>query len=188
MSNPRIASRYAKSLVDLSIEQQQLESVYADMQYYTAACKANRDFVNLLQSPIVHADKKNAIIEEVGQLGNVSALTQSFTRLLVNKGREADLQLIAEAVVDQYNEIKGIHKVKLTTAVAVSDSIKETIKQQVQAAKNAGTIELETVIDESLIGGFVLEFDGKLVDLSILRDLKDIKKQFSNNDYVSKLY
>lgn len=187
MSNPRIAFRYAKSLVDLSIEQQQLESVYADMQYYKAACKSNRDFVNLLQSPTVHADKKNAIIEQVGQLGSVSALTQSFTRLLVNKGREADLQHIAEAVVDQYNDIKGIHKVTLTTAVAISDDIKESIKHQVQSAKNAGTIDLTTVIDDSLIGGFVLEFDGKLIDLSILRDLKDIKKQFSNNDFVSKL-
>ncbi|MEO6869460.1 MAG: F0F1 ATP synthase subunit delta, partial [Ginsengibacter sp.] len=42
-------------------------------------------------------------------------------------------------------------------------------------------------VDESLIGGFVLEVEGKLVDASILRDLNDVKKQFANNDYIHKL-
>ena len=42
-------------------------------------------------------------------------------------------------------------------------------------------------VDESLIGGYVLEMEGKLIDTSILRDLNDVKKQFANNDYIHKL-
>ncbi|MEY3055838.1 MAG: synthase subunit delta, partial [Bacteroidota bacterium] len=49
------------------------------------------------------------------------------------------------------------------------------------------TIELTTKTDESLIGGFVLEFNNNLVDASIARDLKDIKKQFLNNEFISKI-
>jgi F-type H+-transporting ATPase subunit delta len=45
-------------------------------------------------------------------------------------------------------------------------------------------IDLKTVVDESLIGGFVLEMGDKLVDASISRDLRDISKQFSSNDYI----
>ena len=110
-----------------------------------------------------------------------------FINLLVKKGREIDLPEIAAAFIDQYNTIKGIHKVKLTTAVPVSETIKKSIEAKVQKEKGLGTIELETAVDEKLIGGFLLEFNNNLVDTSILRDLKDIKKQFSKNLFVHNL-
>ena len=50
MPNPRLATRYAKSLIDLSIEKGQLEAVFADMQWLQAVCKGNRDFVNMLRA------------------------------------------------------------------------------------------------------------------------------------------
>ena len=46
MPNPRLAARYAKSVLDLSVEKNQLEEVYADMQWLNRVCKSNRDFVN----------------------------------------------------------------------------------------------------------------------------------------------
>jgi len=186
MPNPRLAGRYAQSLIDLATEKNQLEEVYADMKYLQAVCKASKDFVNLLKSPIIKADQKNSIVMAVTK-GKISELTASFNTLLVKKGRESDLPEIAFAFVDLYNERKGIHRVKLTTAAAVSDEVKKSIETKVKTAQGLGTIELETAIDEKLIGGFVLEFNNKLVDASILRELKDIKKQFSGNLFVQKL-
>lgn len=186
MPNPRLAARYAKSLIDLATEKGQLESVYADMKYLEAVCKQSKDFVNLLRSPIIKADKKNTIITAVTK-EKVSELTAAFNQLLVKKGRESDLPEIVFAFVNQYNAIKGIHCVKLTTAVEVSEELKKSIELKVQKEKGMGTVELETVTDESLIGGFVLEFNNNLVDASILRDLKDIKKQFSKNLFVQSL-
>jgi F-type H+-transporting ATPase subunit delta len=187
MPNPRLASRYAKSIIDLAIEKNQLEQVYADMQYMNAVCKSSKEFVNLLKSPIVKAEKKVKIIEAVTK-GNVSALTAGFNKLLVTKGRENCLPEIINAIIDQYNEIKGIHKVKLTTAVAISDELKKAITTKVSAETGLGKIELESKVDASLIGGFKLEFNNQLVDASILRDLNDIKKQFSKNVYVHSLH
>ncbi len=65
MPNPRLATRYAKSLLDLAIERGQLEEVFADMQLLQQICKGNRDFVNLLSSPIIKADTKRKIVEAV---------------------------------------------------------------------------------------------------------------------------
>ena len=186
MPNPCLASRYAKSLIDLATEKGQLEAVYADMKYLQAVCKASRDFVNLLKSPIINADQKNRIVKAVTD-GKISELTASFNNLLVKKGRESDLPEIAFAFIDQYNELKGIHRVKLTTAVPVSDALKTSIETRVKTAKGIATIELETATDESLIGGFVLEFDNNLVDASILRELKDISKQFKENLFVQNM-
>jgi len=117
----------------------------------------------------------------------VGVLTNSFTVLLVKKGRELELPEMATAFIEQYNAIKGIHQVTLTTAVAVSEDIKKSIEQKVKSAAHFTTIELTTKTDESLIGGFVLEFNNNLVDASIARDLKDIKKQFLNNEFISKI-
>lgn len=186
MQNPRLAGRYAKSLVDLATEKGQLEQVYADMKYLQAVCKNSRDFVNLLKSPVIKADQKNSIITAVTN-GKVGQLTIAFNSLLVKKGREGDLYEIANAFIDQYNAIKGIHKVVLTTAVPVSEELKRSIEQKVKSEKRFANVELETKTDESLIGGFVLEFNNNLVDASILRDLKDIKKQFLQNLYVQQL-
>jgi len=186
MPNARLAGRYAKSLLDLATEQGQLETVYADMKYIQAACHASSEFVNMLRSPIIKADQKNSIINEVLK-NKVGVLTNSFTILLVKKGRELELPEMATAFIAQYNAIKGIHQVTLTTAVAVSEEIKKSIEQKVKSAANFTTIELTTKTDESLIGGFVLEFNNNLVDASIARDLKDIKKQFLNNEFISKI-
>ncbi len=186
MQNPRLANRYAKSLVDLAIEKNQLEAVYADMKYMQAVCAGNRDFVSLLKSPIIKADKKANIINAVTD-GKVSEITKLFNQLLVTKGRESELPEIVEAFIEQYNAIKGIHIVTLTTATEVSDSVKTSIENKVKAAQGIGTIELHTKVNEDLIGGFVLEFNNNLVDASIARDLRDVKKQFEKNVFVANM-
>ncbi len=186
MNNPRLAARYAKSLIDLSIERGQLEQVYADMQWLKAVCKSNRDFVNLLRSPIIKADVKKKILEAVTG-SHISGLTAAFNNLLVSKGREMNLPEIINAFIGLYKEHKNIHTVMLTTAVPVSDSIKNDIINQVKATGGYPDIELETAVDDSLIGGFVLQAGDKLVDASISYDLKTIAKQFDNNDFIYKI-
>jgi F-type H+-transporting ATPase subunit delta len=186
MANARLADRYAKSLIDLANERGQLEAAYADMKYVQAVCNASAEFVNLLKSPIVNADQKNKILQAV-TAGKVSELMNAFSILLVKKGREAALPEIAEAFINQYNTIKGIHRVSLTTAIELSDELKQSIEQKVKSENKFASIELTTKTDESLIGGFVLEFNNNLVDASIARDLRDIKKQFLSNEYVGKI-
>ena len=186
MPNPRLAGRYAKSLIDLSIEKGQLEAVYADMKYLQELCKLSKEFVTLMRSPIVLNDQKNAILLALTK-GKISELTEAFSTLLIKKGREGDLPEITVAFVEQYNEMKGIHVVKLSTATELTAELKAAIESRVTKGQGFPTIELETVVDEKLIGGFVLEFDNKLVDASILNDLKVIKQQFMQNHFVKKI-
>jgi F-type H+-transporting ATPase subunit delta len=77
--------------------------------------------------------------------------------------------------------------VKLTTATPASEALKQTIMAKIKAETPMQNVELETAVDEKLLGGFVLEVAGKMVDASVLRDLNDVKKQFMNNDYIYKV-
>jgi len=185
MQNPRLATRYAKSIVDLASEQQQLDAVCTDMRLILQVCKSNPDFLAVLRSPVIHADKKQKILEAV--IGSrIGKLTGAFITLLVKKGREANLPEIAGSFIGQFNTIRGIRRVKITTAAPISDELRNTMVEKVKSGTGQ-TIDLESVVDEDIIGGFLLETEGRLVDASIIRDLKDIRKQFENNDYIHKI-
>jgi len=186
MQNPRLASRYAKSLLDLAVEQNSLDATLQDVQLLEGICSQSREFVVMLRSPVIRADKKLQVINAVFASG-ISELTKAFITLLVNKGREAALPEIARAFVGQYKEMKKVRTVKLTTAAPVLDSVKEAILAKVSAGLTGSSVELNTHVDADLIGGFVLEMDDKLYDASILRELKDIRAGFLKNSYVSEL-
>lgn len=186
MKNPRLAGRYAKSLLDLATEQNLVDAVYADMKWLHSVCKSNPDFVNLLRSPIIKPTIKEKIIESISK-ERVSKLTTAFIQLLVRKAREINLPEIVTAFIDQFNTLRNIHKVKITTAEPISDEIRELIMSNVRAVLPTQTFEIEHQVKAELIGGFLLETGGTLVDASILRDLKDIQKQFMNNDYLHRI-
>ena len=183
MSNPRVASRYAKSLLDLSIEQQQLDKVYADVVWLQSVCKTNSDFVNMLKSPVIGADKKIKILEAI-TTQKVSQLTDAFLKLLVNKTREYSLPEILKAFKEQYQKLEGIQAVTVTTAVPITNELKGVFLKKIQSIIGNEKIEMETAVREELIGGFTLEIGDTYVDASILRDLNDVKKQFASNEYI----
>jgi F-type H+-transporting ATPase subunit delta len=186
MSNVRIATRYAKSLIGLATERGELEKVFDDMEWLQSLCKGNRDFISMLRSPVIKSDIKGKIVKAVAQ-NNIGLLTNSFIQLLINKGRESVLPEITTAFIQQYKEIKEIHTVKLTTAYPLSDDLKNAILNHIRSTTEMQNIELETIVKEEIIGGFVLQTGDKLVDASISYDLKEIARQFENNDFIYKV-
>jgi F-type H+-transporting ATPase subunit delta len=186
MPNPRLASRYAKSLIDLALEKGELEKIFADMQWLQQVIKGSREFANLLRSPIVKGDKKEKIVETI--IGSrVTNITSLFVRLLITKGRESNLPEIITSFISQYKEHKHIHPVKLTTATPINEDLKKAFIDQIKKTSDMQNIELQTAVNEDLIGGFVLEAGDKLIDASIAYDLRQIARQFENNDFVYKL-
>lgn len=186
MNNPRLSYRYAKSLKDLAIEMNLLEEVHQDVLYYQRIVKSSSELRVMLKSPIIHSDKKSSILSTITGK-NINKLTGEFIKLLCKKKREKFLSGILDSFVVQYNQHKGLHTAQLTTAVPVSDAIKNDFITKIKKAASIEHLELETRVDEKLIGGFVLSMEGKLLDGSILRDLNDVKKQFDNNDYLHRL-
>jgi F-type H+-transporting ATPase subunit delta len=186
MMNPRLATRYAKSILDLAVERNELETVFQDMLYLEQLTNQSKEFVSMLRSPVVPSDKKVSVIKAITD-SSVSKMTSAFLVLLVKKGREGVLPEMIKAFIRQYKIKKNIHVVKLTTAAPISDEVRDRIVQQVKDTSNMQLIELETSVDPKLIGGFVLQAGDKLVDASIYYDLKEVSRQFENNDFIYKV-
>jgi F-type H+-transporting ATPase subunit delta len=180
-----VASRYAKSLIDLAVETKQLEEVANDMRLIKQVCKENREFVILLESPVVKTDKKMAIFKSVFE-GKISITTSTFLDLIARKRREGYIDDIAYAFDEQYKSFKNITTAVIATAVPLDAATKSKIIEIVKKSAT-GEVELIEKIDKSLIGGFVLTVNDKQVDTSIKRKLNDLRKDFSVNLYVPDL-
>lgn len=183
MQNPRLAARYAKSLKDIALEQGSLDSIYEDMKGIHEICETSSEFVSLMKSPIVKSETKNAISTAIFE-GKVNAVTFSFIKLIISKGREFFLPEIASSFIMLYKEHNKINDVLLTTAHPLDEAMLGELKSNIEQQFQGMTIALSTKTDDSLIGGFLLEANNTLFDASILRDLRDIKKHFTKNEYV----
>jgi len=170
-------------MIDLSQEKGQLEDVFNDMLFLQKVIKDNRDFLVLLRSPVITPEKKLKVVEAV-TAGRVSEITALFNKLLISKGREAALPEVITSFIRQYKELKNIHSVKLTTAVPISQELKNAFVDQIKKTSAIQNIELEVKVDEKIIGGFVLQAGDQLIDASIAYDLKEIARQFENNDFI----
>ena len=186
MPNPRLAGRYAKSLLDLAIERGELEQVLADIKWLQELCNVSKEFVTVLKSPVISNERKLKVLDAI-TTGKISAMTAGFNRLLVTKNRESYLPEILTVFISQYKKYKNIYTVKLTTATELSETQKNTIVDKVKSVSDMQQIELETAVNPDLIGGFVLQAEDKLIDASIAYDLKNIARQFENNDFIYKI-
>ncbi|MBS1773010.1 MAG: ATP synthase F1 subunit delta [Bacteroidetes bacterium] len=187
MPNPRLASRYAKALLDLAVEQNAVDAVLQDIKMLDSLCTESRDFANMLRSPIIKADKKQDIINAVVG-GKIGVIVQGFVKLLVSKGRESNMPEIATAFIQQYKQMKGIMTVKLTLASPIDETVKKTIIKRITGNVPESQVEVKEVINPEIIGGFILQMDDKLIDASVRRDLNDVKAQFQKNIYISTLF
>ena len=186
MSVTRIASRYAKSLIDLAVEQNKLDKILEDVQSFQEVSK-NRDFYLLMKSPIVNGDKKKEVVKSLFG-GKYDELTLAFLNILISKGREAYLPEVAFEFIEQYKKLKHISTVFVTTASPISDDVKKALhKKLAESDITDEHIEIITQVDPELIGGFVLEFGDKIYDASVAQKLRDLKKEFEDNLYISQI-
>lgn len=176
MKSSRAASRYAKALLELAVEQMNIDSVQGDMNYLRQVCADSHEFELLLSSPIVKADKKIAIFEQIFE--QFEEVSMSFVKLITKNGREGLLPEIATAFEALVKEHKGIVPVTLTSAVELETGVKEAIIAKIQAGVD-GQLEVEEKIDKSLIGGFVVRMGDVQVDASVASQLNNLKQRLT---------
>ena len=183
MQNSLLAKRYAKALFELSLELKKLEGVKKDMDLLMGTISESKEFSQFLVSPVIRADKKMAILHSIFQ-DKVEAVMLKFFELLAKNRREANLKGIAEEFIELYKEHKNITTVTVKTAVRISDTLKKDILQRL-SRYTGGTIDLVEVVDEKLIGGFIVSIRDQQYDASLLRTFNQLMKEFKDNPYIT---
>ncbi len=176
MKSTKSASRYAKALLELAIEQQKLEIIESNMSRILEAAKETNEFQVFLDSPIINLDKKVAVLNSL--FGEFEPLTLSFLALITKNGRERLITEIAQSYISQVKEFKGIIPISITSARKLDEATKATILAKINASVT-GTLEITELIDESLIGGFIVTMGDKQIDASVASQLARMKQQLT---------
>ena len=174
-----VASRYAKSLLDLAVEKGQLEAVYTDMVQIKSICDDSKEFITFLNSPIIKADKKVNTLKAIFD-GKLNAITSGFLTIVAQKRRESVIPQMATSFIEQYKSQKNILTAVVTSANGLDDVTKKQALDLIKSQLN-GEIELVEKIDSNVIGGFILKIGDKQLDKSVARQLSNLKKELTTN-------
>jgi F-type H+-transporting ATPase subunit delta len=173
-----VDSRYAKSLLDLAVEKNQLDEVYADMLYIKELCAQSKEFTQFLNSPIINVDKKVSTLKIVFE-GKLHAMSAGFISIVTAKHRESIIPHISNSFVEQYKAHKNILTAIVTSANGLDSATKQKALDLVKSQLN-GEVELVEKIDSNIIGGFILKIGDKQIDRSVSRQLVNLKKELTN--------
>ena len=181
MSEIQVASRYAKSLIDLAEEKNSLEKVKSDIEGVVKTLRENPELRAVLANPIVSPDKKFAVLNQIFG-ASIEPMILAFFKIVVNKGRAEVLYGTTKQFLQDYNERKGIIRASVISATPLSEENRKEIIQVVEEATK-GQVILEASVNPDLIGGFVLKVGDKQFDTTISGRLQRLKKEFAQTGY-----
>ena len=176
MKSTKGATRYAKALLELAIEQNKLDTVEANMSYLSQVNNEVNEFHTLVNSPVINADKKMSTFAAI--FPSFDVMTTSFLNLIIKNKRESMLPEIAKSFIKQLKAHKGITPITIVSASALNEATKAAILAKVQTSVS-GTLEVTEEIDPTLIGGFIIQLDDKQIDTSIASQFNNLKQRLT---------
>lgn len=190
MSISKIAFRYARSLLEISKEATDIsiEQVHDDILYVWEVSKLP-DFRAFIKNPLITAPKKIQTLEALFATKVSNCVIQTL-KVVATHRREAYIKDICKIFHLLYNAEKHISTAKLITAVPISEATTQRILNEFRAKEFDNetligeNVDLETVVDPSIIGGFILQFNNRVYDSSLSRKLDGLKFKFSKNLYI----
>ncbi len=184
MRGTRAAQRYAKAILSLAKDKNSAEAVEKDMITISKTVNSSRDLENMLTSPVVKDSiKKSALLEIFKDL---NAVTKGAIDILLENGRINILHIVARQYLIQFNEMNNVQQAVVTTAVPLDKELEAVILAKVRELTGSEA-SLKNLVDENIIGGFVLRVGDLQYDASISRNLTRLKRELKNNTYVSKI-
>ncbi len=182
MADTKVARRYAKSLLGMGRELNITDLLYSDMKLISDTIKENRQLALLFKSPIINTDKKDNILKELFG-AHIHKVTLEFLQIITRKKREYHIEDIVSAFVSIYKDHKGIQPAKAITAFPIDDELRAQLLSIITQTTGY-KIELNEVVDDSIIGGFILRWNHLQVDASVTKKLHNLKQDFKANLYL----
>ena len=172
-----VVKRYATALFDLAASEGAMAKYEEEVKVIVRALHDEPDFMGVLNNHKVTKENKISLVENVFT-DKVSNPIVGLLVLLVKKGRQGDLLDVLEAFLERVKAESGITKAVITSAVPLTEAQLTAIKEKLEAGTKT-KIEIETIVDTSIIAGLVIRVGDKVVDASIKGEMQTLKKQLS---------
>lgn len=177
MNSGLISTRYARALLEYAAETGEQEEVYEKMKLLSEIFLEVTELRYAIQNQSISTSEKRAVITTACGGSLPSSFSKMLTLILRNE-RQEHLLYIALRYVELYREKFHIQYGKLITAVDMGKEKAQQLTTRIEKIVG-GELEVESVVDPAIIGGFVLNLDGFRWDASISGELTRIKSRFS---------
>ena len=181
MSVSVISKRYARALVQLGQERGLLDRFREELHNLVKAFAVEKRLALLLQSPSLPVAKKKAVLADLVSLLNLSGEISNFLGLLQSKDRLRYLPQIESEYGRQADDVSGVQRVQVRTAVVLQDAERKALTTSL-AARSGRQIVLEEYCDPALIGGLQVELDGQVLDGTVRTQLQRIAKTITEGE------
>jgi F-type H+-transporting ATPase subunit delta len=171
----RIAAPYARALFDFSVEKNIMHQITADFQNLDVFLDESDELLDYLNNPIVSNNAKSEILTKILK-PQVNAETFKFLMVLVERGRINVLKSVITTYLELVYETASIKTIEVATAYPFANLQKNMLIQKLKELTNAREIRLVISVDSSLIGGFLIKTESKIIDFTIKNQLQKLAK------------
>jgi F-type H+-transporting ATPase subunit delta len=171
----KIASPYARALFDFSVEQNIMHQITADFQNLEILLNETSELTDYLDNPIVSLTAKREVLARTLE-SQVNTETFKFLMVLVNRDRINLLTSIIAKYLELVYETASIKMIEVSTAFAFTNLQKNMLIKKLKELTNAREIRLVINVESSLIGGFLIKTDSKVIDFTIKNQLQNLAK------------
>lgn len=173
----RAAIRYAKAILDIANSNGKATNVNEDMKSIVAAVVESAELKEFLSNPTVKGDVKVAALSEV--FASVQNETKSLFRLLLENKRFEILPAVASQYNLLFDELNGVEVAKVTTAFPITPELEAKVLAKIKEFSNK-SVTINNIVDESIIGGFILRIGDKQYNASVANSLQTLKRELLN--------
>jgi len=171
----KIASPYARALYDFSVDQNLMHQITADFQNLEVFLNKTPDLIQYLNNPLIKPEQKREVLDKTLK-AQINKETFKFLIVLVDRSRINLLEAIITSYLQLVYNAASIKMIEVTTAYAFTNLQKNTLIKKLKELTNAREIRLVITVDSSLIGGFLITTDSKVLDFTIKNQLQKLAK------------
>lgn len=174
LDNPTVARRYSQALFEVAQEKGQLKDLSLELNELKKGLLAQPQFMTFMASPAIKPEAKLAMINAMTE--EASDLTKNLVMMAYDYGRIANLVAIIDAFNNLYDEYEKVVRVKVTTAIELDKEQEDKLSDSFAKLVGAKKVIVNPQIDESIIGGVVLQSKSYIYDGSIKTKIERIKR------------
>ncbi len=178
MAGTRAAIRYAKAVLSLASDHKAAKAVNSDMKIIAKTIAENEDLDKLLKSAVIKSELKKQTLNKI--FPKINKLSSNLFDLLVSNKRVDILEDIVTKYSILFDELEGKEKATVITAIPMTDKLEAKVLAKVKELTSK-SVELENIVDDTIIGGFILRIGDKQYNASVANKLNNLKREFTLN-------
>ena len=176
MASSKIARRYARALADICQEDGSHSALAKQLSEFAAFYEGSDELQQAMRSPVIDPADKAAILDAVGTKALLADSTRRFLGTLLEAGRIDELGGVAEAFSEMLDDVEGRYQATVTSAIALDQGDLTRIQTSLERLTGK-KVQVDSEVDESLLGGVKVQMGNTVVDASVRTGLERIRDQ-----------